>query len=72
VPGVLEGFDLGLGVLPGLVPKQHRVAAVGVERRIQVDEVYALVRDVLSHDGKVVSIEQCIGGYGRLHRVFLP
>src|SRR5215210_5965768 len=72
VPGILEGLDLRLGVLAGLVPEQYRVVAVGVEGRIQVDEVYALVGDVFAQDGKVVSVEQGVGGNSRLQRGSSP
>jgi hypothetical protein len=72
MPRIFERFYLRFRFFSALVSKEHVVAAVRVEGRIQVDEVYTLVRDVLAQDGKVVSIEQGVGGNGRLLCILLP
>jgi hypothetical protein len=40
-----------------LVPEQHVVASVAVERRVEVDQIDRLVWDVLAQDGEIVAIE---------------
>ena len=54
-PCVLEGSDLCGGVLAGALAEQDVVRRIGVERRVEVDEVNALVSDVLAEDVEVVA-----------------
>ena len=61
MPRILERLYLRFAMLPALVFEQHVVAAVRVEGRVQVYEVYAFVRDVLPKDGQVVAVEQDAG-----------
>ena len=50
VPGVLEGRDLRLRGLPRRLPEEDVVGRLGVEGRVEVDEVHRLVADVLPED----------------------
>ena len=56
LPGVGEGLDLGGGLLAGLLPEEDVVAGVGVEGRVEIDEVHGLVGDVVAQDGEVVAV----------------
>ena len=47
MPGVVEGVDLGGGAFAARLLEQDVVRGVGVERRVEVDEINALIRDVL-------------------------
>lgn len=62
VPRVVKGGDLCLGRHTALVLEQHVVTAVGVERRVQVDQIHALIDDVLAQDGQVVAVELDVSG----------
>ena len=55
VPSVVEGGNLGGGVLAGALAEEDVVGGVGVEGRVEVYEVNALVGDVLSQYVEVVS-----------------
>ena len=55
VPGVVEGVNLGGGALAARLLEQDVVGGVGVEGRVEVDEVDALVRDVFPEDAEVVA-----------------
>ena len=66
VPGVVKGGDLGGGVLAGAFFEQDVVGGVGVERRVEVDEVDRLVRDVLAEDGEVIAEVELVGPGGHL------
>ena len=50
VPGVLEGGNLGRGLLAALFLEEDVVVCVGVEGRIEIDEVNAFVGDVIAQD----------------------
>ncbi|OQA13287.1 MAG: hypothetical protein BWY63_03521 [Chloroflexi bacterium ADurb.Bin360] len=60
VPGVIEGFDLSVGIGAAFVLEQDVVGAVGVEGRIQIDQVNAGRLDVLPQDGEVVAVIECV------------
>jgi hypothetical protein len=67
VPCVVEGFDLGVGVVAGFVSEDGVVRGVGVERRIEVDQVDRLGLDpwgVVAQDVEVVPVVENV----RLHR----
>ena len=49
-PGVVEGGDLRGGLFAAALSEQDIVGCVGVEGRVQVDEVHALVGNVLTQD----------------------
>ena len=55
-PGVLERLDLGLGLLPALLGEQHVVVGVGIERRVEIDQVHRLVVHVAPKDVEVVAV----------------
>ena len=63
VPAVLEGCDLGVAVAAGFVAEEDVVAAVGVEGRVEVDEVDGGVGEVVgvAQDGEVVAVEEGVG-----------
>jgi hypothetical protein len=42
---------------PDFILEKDVVRAVGVERRVEVDQVYALVGKILPQDGKIVAAE---------------
>ena len=63
VPGVFEGGDLGFGIAPALVFEEDVVGAVGVEGRVEVDEVDGGVGEVIAEDGEVIAVEEGVGGH---------
>ena len=62
LPGVGEGFYLGGGIFAGLLAEEDVVVGVGIEGRVQVDEVYGLVGDVFAENGEVVAVVEGVGG----------
>src|SRR5665213_2455596 len=69
LPGVLEGGDLGGGARTVLFRKKDVVVLAGVERRVEVDEVDGVGRDVVAKDGEVVAVVELVlrGGLVRGH-----
>ena len=55
MPGVFEGGDLGGGLLAAFFLEEDVVVGVGVEGRVEVDEVNAGVGDVVAEDVEVVA-----------------
>ena len=47
--------------------EQHIVDGAGIERRIEIDEIDALVLDVIAQDIEIVAVEQRIGGRRLAH-----
>ena len=64
LPGVGECLDLRRRPLAGLLPEQHVVGGVGVEGRVQVDQVHGLVGHVLPQDVQVVAVVEGVGHDG--------
>ena len=56
VLGVLKRLDLRLAVLPLGRFEEEIVVALGVERRVEVDEVHGFVREVVAEDVEVVAV----------------
>lgn len=56
----------------GLVPEEDVIGAVGVEGRVQVDQVYRLRRHVLPENVQVIAIEKGVLGYGFTVHIFPP
>ena len=56
VPGVLERLDLRLAALALGRFEEEIVVALGVKRRVQIDEVHRFRRDVLAEDSEVVAV----------------
>ena len=56
VPGIIESLELGIGGLAAFVFEEDVIGAVGIERRVEVDEVYALSGNVFTQDGEVVAV----------------
>jgi len=61
VPGVLEGEELGIGRVAGLVFEDDVVVAVRVERGVEVDQVDAGVGQVAAQDVEVVAVGEDVG-----------
>ena len=63
LPGILERLDLGIGAGgAGRGAEQHIVAGVRIERRVEVDQVDAAVRDVAAQDVQIVAVIKVVGG----------
>ena len=54
MPRVVERLNLRRREFAGRLAKEHVVGRVGVERRIEIDQIDALVRHMLAQDGEVV------------------
>jgi len=50
LPGVLEGGDLRGGFLAAFFLEKHVLVCVGIEGRVEVDEIDTFVRDVLAQN----------------------
>jgi hypothetical protein len=61
-PGVLEGKQLCIGGVAGLVAEDDVVFAVRVERWIEVDQVDRGVRNVSAQAVEVVAVVEDVGG----------
>lgn len=48
VPGVVEGGNLGIGGGAGFVFEKDVIGAVGIEGRIQIDQVYGFILDIFT------------------------
>ena len=64
LPTVGEGFDLPLRGFARLLTEQQVVVAVAVEGWVEVDEVDALVGQVLAHHFQVVAVVEGVVGHG--------
>jgi hypothetical protein len=64
LPGVRERLHLGRGLLTVLL-EQQVVGGVGVERRVQVDEIDALVLHVPAEHVEVVALVEEVRLHGR-------
>jgi hypothetical protein len=64
VPGILEGGDLRFALGPRFVLEEDVIAAVGVEGRVEIDEIDALVGDVFAQDVEVVALKEGAAGDG--------
>ena len=71
MPGVIEGGDLRGGFLAGFIPEEDVVAAVGVERRVEVDQVYAGRVYLLAQDGEVVPVVEGVQVFSIARRRFV-
>src|SRR5450432_1552130 len=60
VPCILEGLNLRAGPLTGGSAKQYVVRRLAVERRIEVDEVRALIVDSAPQNSEVVAVVELI------------
>ena len=68
MPAVFEGGDLRFGIAPALVFEEDVVGAVGVEGRVEVDEVDGGAGEVIAEDGEVVAVVEGVGGHLGLAR----
>ena len=56
MPSVLERLNLRVGLRAVLLGEQDVVVGVGVERRVEVDQVDRLILDVAAEDVEVVAV----------------
>ena len=72
LPCIVEGPNLRRRLLPGLFLEQHVVGGVGVEGRVQVDQVHGLVGHVLPQDVQVVAVVEGVGHDGPIKAHGIP
>src|SRR4051794_18200246 len=60
MPSVLECLDLRVGALARRSLEQHVVIGLAVERRVEIDQVDALVRDLAAQYVEVVAVIKCV------------
>jgi hypothetical protein len=60
MPGVLEGFNLRLAVVAARRFEEQVVVALGIERRVEIDEVNGFVRNVLAKDLEIVAVIELV------------
>ena len=68
VPSIVEGLDLRLRLVPVRRLEKHVIGRVRIERRIEIDEINALVGDVVAQDGEVVAIIERVAARLAAHR----
>ena len=66
LPGVFKGVNLGAGLGAVLLGEKDVVILAGVERRVEIDEVYGLVLDVAFEDFEIVAVVELVlvSGHG--------
>jgi len=67
MPGVFKGLDLRFAVLALWAFEEQVVVALAVEGRVELDEVHALVLQVLAHHVEVVAVVE--GGHASVAEV---
>jgi hypothetical protein len=55
MPGVLEGGDLRVGLMPLRCFEEHGIIALGIKRRIEINEIDTLGGNVFAEDVEVVA-----------------
>jgi hypothetical protein len=60
MPGVLEGFNLRLAVVAARRFEEQIVIALGIERRVEINEVNGFIRNVLAEDLEIVAVIELI------------
>ncbi len=55
MPGVIEGGELGVGGTAGFIFEEDVVGAVGVEGRVEVDQVDGGIWNVGAEDREIVA-----------------
>ena len=61
VPGVLERLDLRLRLLAGRRLEQHVIGRVGIERRVEIDQIDALAANLLAQNFEIVTVIEPVG-----------
>ena len=69
-PHIVKSFDLGVDVQPG-ASEDRGILCVGIEGRIEADQVNASVREVC-HDVEAVAIVEGVGGKADVHSRAAP
>ena len=62
VPSVVESSNLGRRLVAAALAKQHVVGGIGIEGRVEINQVNAGVGNVLAEDGQVVAEVEAVGG----------
>ncbi len=60
MPGVFKGGYLRFALGSALVLEKNVVIAVGIERRVQIDQVNATRRDVFPQDVQIVAVVESV------------
>ena len=60
VPGVIKRLDLRGGFRPGRSLEQDIIRRVGIERRVEVDQVNAVISDAVAQHAQVIAAIQMI------------
>jgi hypothetical protein len=60
MPGVLKGSDLCVGLVYLGCLEEYRVIALGIEWRIEIDQINRLVRNVIAKDIEVIAEEEFV------------
>ena len=60
VPGVVKRLDLRRRFRPGWPLEQHIIGRVGIERRVEIDQVNGCVPDAVAQHVQVVAVIQMI------------
>jgi hypothetical protein len=60
MPGILEGFNLRFAVVAAGRFEEQIVIALGIERRVEIDEVNGFVRKVLAEDLEIVAVKELV------------
>ena len=68
MPSVFERRDLRFAVAARLVPKQHVVVSVGIERRVEIDQIDRLILDVVAKDLQIVAVVEGVHKRSRIYR----
>jgi len=56
LPSVFEGLDLRAGLAAVFLREEHVIGGVGIEGRVEVDQVHTLVLDVAPQDIEVIAV----------------
>jgi hypothetical protein len=63
MPGVLEGGDLRVALVPLGCLEEHGIIPLRIKRWIEIDEVNTLRGDVVSEDVEIVAEVEFVQGY---------
>ncbi|MGI8568447.1 MAG: hypothetical protein ACR2KT_04960 [Methylocella sp.] len=58
MPRIVKNLDLRLALVPIRRLEEDIISGVGIKGRIEIDEIDALVFDVLAQNGEIVAIKK--------------